>query len=78
VSNYFAHARLAASGPPRALRDPAQVGLRVARALVPRPRLALDSRDPAIVADWLAEIVADVAAAAPRLLEETFERLPQR
>jgi hypothetical protein len=71
-------ARLAASGPPRALRDPAQVGVRVARALAPRPRLALASRDHAIVADWLAEIAVGVAAAAPRLLEETFERLPQR
>jgi hypothetical protein len=69
--------RLLASGPPLALRDPAQVAARVARALAPRPLLAVPAHQHAIVADWLAGARAEVATAAPRLLGETLERLPQ-
>jgi hypothetical protein len=69
--------RLLASGPPRALRDPAHVTERVARALAPRPRLAVPDPLLAHVEAWLAGALAEVSAAAPRLLAETLERLPQ-
>jgi hypothetical protein len=69
------HARLLAHGPPVSLREPAHVSERVARALAPRPRLALARHQHAIVERWLADAHPQVTAVAPRLLAETIERL---
>lgn len=67
--------RLAAAGPPAALRDPARVTERLARTLEPRPRLRLAAHEHPVVERWVARARPAVQRVAPRLLAETCERL---
>jgi len=62
--------RLAAHGVPVEYGDAVTVGERVVAILARRPLLALSAVDAGRVADWLAEALPAVHAAAPALLAE--------
>jgi hypothetical protein len=61
--------RVRAAGIPYPYTDPSAVATRVARALLSRPRLALDASHEDVLADVLGDVAAEVRACAGRLLD---------
>ncbi len=68
-------ARLREAPVPEAYQEPSFVADRLVRILDGRPRLALDAKSAAIVAEWAPRARPRVEAGAPELLEEVESRL---
>lgn len=67
--------RLCEAPVPEGYQDPSFVADRLVRILSGRPRLALDAKGAALVADWAPRGRERVEAEAPRLLDEVESRL---
>ncbi len=67
--------RLLARGAPRDYGDPDRVAERVFRALAPRPRLALQPVERALLIGWLHAVAPRIRAGSGELLGETRARL---